>query len=49
MFIEHVQKPGRIVIGLRARPFIDAEHFLIKFRYQWSIRYKHLPPPCDAQ
>ncbi len=49
MFIQHVQKPGRIVIGFRARPFVDAEHSLIKFRNQRSIRYKHLPPPCDAQ
>jgi len=33
MFIQHVQKPGRIVISFGTRPFIDSEHFLIKSRY----------------
>ena len=42
MFIQHVQKPGRIVISFGTRPFIDSEHFLIKSRYQCFIRHMHL-------
>ncbi len=42
MFMQHVEKPGCVVISFRMRPLIDAEHLLVKLRHQCVI--SHIPP-----